>query len=200
MKSKATPDSERLQPPQGPGLGTGFTGLIVDYPAGWQTSMSGWLVCRYIECQGHPSSLQTMPPLYFHLSDWYPSDTWIHTYGSSIYSCDSSVTSFAREDMRPENQQLHCLSAIRPTGSRDKRNQPPRVTAWSVFDLPWKNIIIKKHVLDFKHSSTNKKLKLQINIWSSVHFFLYSIPKIDHICVCVFLPKRKTHLLAPGGA
>lgn len=27
------PDSEWLQPPQGPGLGTGFTRLIVDYPA-----------------------------------------------------------------------------------------------------------------------------------------------------------------------
>lgn len=37
-----TPDSERFQPPQGPGFGAGFARLIVDYPGGHQTGMRGW--------------------------------------------------------------------------------------------------------------------------------------------------------------
>lgn len=35
------PDSKWLQPPQRPGLGTGFARLIVDYPGGCQRGMSG---------------------------------------------------------------------------------------------------------------------------------------------------------------
>lgn len=42
------PDSEWFQSPQRPGLGAGFTRLIVDYPEGGQTSMSRWPVCRHI--------------------------------------------------------------------------------------------------------------------------------------------------------
>lgn len=38
-----TPDSERFQPPQGPGFGAGFARLIVDYPGGHQTGMREWL-------------------------------------------------------------------------------------------------------------------------------------------------------------
>lgn len=142
-----------------------------------------WVVCLWMlymsshlwRCQGHSSWLTRTPALYSHLSHRYSlggcsTQTHKHTHWSTgcIYSADYSITSFKQRHARPDNPQLHCLSVIWVTGSKDKRHRSsyptPPATPHSdslecVWSAPEKLKTSKKilpRLLNFKDNSRRK--------------------------------------------
>ena len=122
---------------------------------GYQRSMSGWSVRGRFKRLASTDTVKVIHPgleehhLFapicqtdIHWEDLQPRHIRTRWGMGCIYSADHSITSFKKRHVRRDNSQLHCLSVIWVTGSKDKRSRSssPLLTAWSVFDLPQKNL------------------------------------------------------------
>lgn len=116
-----------------------------------------------------------------------------------IYSADYSITSFKQRHVRPDNPQLHCLSAIWVTGSKDKRNRssPPGDSLKCVWFAPEKCKTSKKLDLSVGFQGQQKEKNQSWKLISNPApiFAMLCSKNRHHVCMCACAQEEDT---SPG--